>query len=148
MSDTKLFGIWIIVRDHASAKEAVRMSGLPALVMGGNAFVMAAIVAAQAVPNLPLAAAMAAVGVGLIGLAFRIRAGHGAWLPLVFFLFLLFAGATTYVSAAQWMVSPQPVVFGLKLVSSAVIQLFCIAMVGAGMTGWAWLRAKKIPLTF
>ncbi|WP_185968462.1 hypothetical protein [Paracoccus sp. M683] len=41
MSGPKLFGYWIAVKDAASAKEAVRMSGLPVLLMGANAALLA-----------------------------------------------------------------------------------------------------------
>ena len=73
-SNTKLFGYWISSVDEESAKEAVKMAGLPVLVMGGNAALTALISLSQQTPDLTLASWCAAISVLLIIVAFRIRA--------------------------------------------------------------------------
>lgn len=51
---TKLFGYWISSIDEDSAKEAVRMAGLPVLVMGANAAVVSLTTLVQTAPNLTI----------------------------------------------------------------------------------------------
>ena len=54
-SNTKLFGYWISSVDEEGAREAIKMAGLPVLVMGGNAALTALISLSQQTPDLTLA---------------------------------------------------------------------------------------------
>lgn len=148
MKDTRFFGFWIVVRDEISAQEAVKMSGLPVLVMGGNLMVTGAIDLAQSAPNMTLAAVIGILAMLLILLSFRIRAGHSGWLPLVLVLFGIFLVATAYASAIQWITATQPFGITLQLIASWIVQLFCIALVGAGLRGWNWLRKHEARISF
>ena len=89
-SNTKLFGYWISSVDEEGAREAIKMAGLPVLVMGGNAALTALISLSQQTPDLTLASWCAIISLLLIIVAFRIRAGKAGWLPLVLALFAAF----------------------------------------------------------
>ncbi len=148
MTDRKFFGFWIVMRDEISAKEAVKMSGLPVLVMGGNLMVMGSIALAQSAQNMTFSAAVGVLAILLILMSFRIRAGHSGWLALVLILFGVFLGGTAYISAIAWTTATQPFGITLQLIASWIVQLFCIALVGAGLRGWHWLRKHEGRISF
>ncbi len=140
MPKAKFFGFWITVKDQASAAEAVRMAGLPSLIMGANAVLLGLMEIVQQAPNTFIAAWFGFSGLLLVVISFRIRAGHGAWIPFVFVLFLAFFGAMTSAAARQWSELKAAPVLQTKLVTDWIVLLFCLALTVSGIMGWNWLR--------
>lgn len=148
MSDTRFFGFWIIVRDETSAKEAIKMSGLPVLVMAANLMLITLIQSVQINPNYRVLMVLTILGCLLGGMAFRIRAGHSGWIPIVLVLFAIFIAGKAYSTAMQWSLSALMQVFKLQIMSSWIVPLFCAALVSAGLKGWIWQRKHGLRISF
>ena len=145
---TKLFGYWISSTDEDSAKEAVKMAGLPALVMGANAALASLIALFQTTPNLTIVAWSAIIALLLIILAFRIRAGRSAWLPLVLVLFSAFLVASAFSSYIVWSVAREEPTSGGQIITGWIVPLICMVLVVAGFKGWLWLRTNGAKRNF
>lgn len=145
---TKLFGYWISSTDEDSAKEAVKMAGLPALVMGANAALVSLTTLFQATPNLTIVAWCATIALLLIILAFRIRAGNSAWLPLVLVLFSAFLGASAFSSYIGWTAAGHEPISAAQIITGWIVPLICMVLVLAGFKGWLWLKTNGSKRTF
>ncbi len=124
------------------------MAGLPSLMMGTNALLLGLMQIVQQAPNIAAAAALSVLGLILFGVSFRIRGGHGAWIPFVVVLFLAFLVAMAAASARQWFEAVQAPVLQAKLVTDWIIPLLCLAFAGSGMKGWSWQRRHGGRLSF
>jgi lysylphosphatidylglycerol synthetase-like protein (DUF2156 family) len=140
----KLFGYWPVINNSDSASSAAKMSGLPVLFSGLSTI---ATVAYQISPTKIAADFLmwGSLGLGLLLLivAFRIRAGHHAWLPFVLFPMLLVVLANTYetiggnnldVSKLSWL--------------SHVIAILMVILTLRGLRGWFWKRRNKVGMSF
>ena len=144
-SNTKLFGYWISSVDEESAKEAVKMAGLPVLIMGCNAALTALLALSQQTPDLTLAALSAAISLALIVVAFRIRAEKSGWIPSVLVLFaafLVISAFSAYVALMDFEIAR---INGVQIVTSWIVPLICSVLMVAGFKGWLWLKAKGLP---
>ena len=144
-SKKKLFGYWISSVDEESAKEAIKMAGLPVLVMGSNAALTALIALSQQTPDLTLAAWCAAISLLLIIVAFRIRADKSGWMPLVialFAAFLVISALTAYIALMDVGIAG---ISGVQIVTSWIVPLICSVLMAAGFKGWLWLKAEGLP---
>ena len=144
-SNTKLFGYWISSVDEESAKEAVKMAGLPVLIMGCNAALTALLALSQQTPDLTLAALSAAISLALIVVAFRIRAEKFGWIPSVLVLFaafLVISAFSAYVALMDFGIAR---INGVQIVTSWIVPLICSVLMVAGFKGWLWLKAKGLP---
>jgi uncharacterized membrane protein len=148
MSQIKLFGYWLPVHDDASARDAVRMSGLPVLFMGANAAVFALMEAVQPAPSTSLLASSLAISCILILLAFRIRAGHAAWMPLVVILFVVFLAASAFLTYLGWHLTGRAQAGAIQAVFSWIIPIICLVLVVGGVRGWRWLNSHEGKLSF
>lgn len=148
MSGTKLFGYWISVQDEASARDAVRMSGLPVLLMGANAALFALVTSVRPVSNPILLVSSVAIAFLLVLLAFRIRAGHAAWIPFVLILFAAFLGVSGFSSYSLWRLAGKTQTSGAHLVLSWIIPIICLVLVIGGFRGWRWLKSRQIGVSF
>ncbi|MDO5641810.1 MAG: hypothetical protein Q4G26_05400 [Paracoccus sp. (in: a-proteobacteria)] len=148
MSDPVLFGYWPAIRDADSAIGATRMAGLPVLMMGANAALLALIAAMQPDLDPVLISGLAGVGFLLALLAFRIRAGHAGWLPVVALLFLGFLGANLSLSYMEWQLAGQSQASGAGIVLRWIVPVICLILVIGGLRGWLWLRAHQIRRSF
>lgn len=148
MSKTQLFGYWLPVRDDASARDAARMAGLPVLVVGANAALFALMEAVQPAPYAPFLALAAATACILILIAFRIRAGHAAWIPFALILFLVFLTANSLLTYLEWeLVGRTQAATGLAMLSW-IIPVICLILILGGLRGWRWLRAHNSKMSF
>ena len=145
---TKLFGYWISSTDEDSAKEVVKMAGLPALVMGANAALASLVALFQTTPNLTIVAWSAIIALLLIILAFRIRAGRSAWLPLVLVLFSAFLVASAFSSYIVWTVAGKEPISAAQIITGWIVPLICMVLVVAGFKGWLWLRTNGAKRNF
>ncbi|MEJ8561010.1 hypothetical protein QTO30_07095 [Yoonia sp. GPGPB17] len=144
-SKTKIFGYWISCVDEESAKEAVKMAGLPVLLMGGNAALTALIALSQQSPDLTLATSCAAISLPLIAIAFRIRAEKSGWIPSVvvlFAAFLILSALSGYVALMDVGIER---IGGVQIVTSWIVPLICSVLMVAGFKGWLWLKTKGLP---
>lgn len=144
-SKTKLFGYWISCVDEESAKEAIKMAGLPVLVMGGNAALTALIALSEQSPDLTLAGWCAAISLPLIIIAFRIRAEKSGWMPSVLVLFAAFLGINVLTAYIALMDVGIVGISGVQIVTSWIVPLICSVLMAAGFKGWLWLRARRLP---
>ena len=144
-SNTKLFGYWISSVDEASAKEAIKMAGLPVLLMGCNAALTALIELFQPTPNLTLALWCAVISLLLIIVAFRIRAEKSGWMPLVLSLFAAFLVISALAAYIAFVEVGAARISGVQIVTSWIVPLICSVLMVAGFKGWLWLKAKGFP---
>lgn len=124
------------------------MSGLPVLMMGANAALLALIALVQLLPNMTVIASSAAMAVLLILLAFRIRAGHAAWLPFVLVLYGAFMIAGVHSSRAGWPLSGQTPVSDVLLLLNWVVPIICSVLMIGGLRGWLWMRSNEVKVSF
>lgn len=148
-SKTKLFGYWISSVDEDSAKNAIKMAGLPVLLLGGNVALSAFFAFFQRIPNLTVASWCAVISLLLICIAFRIRAGKTGWMPFVLVLFaadFILSAIYTYIMLmnAQGLGGADTRVY-VKVFASWVVPLICSVLIIAGFKGWLWLRANGFP---
>ncbi|WP_322890478.1 MULTISPECIES: hypothetical protein [unclassified Yoonia] len=87
---SKIFGYWISSVDEKSAKEAAKMAGLPVLLLGANALILALSGLVNQSASMTVAGSYLTMALCLSFIAFRIRAGHAGWIPLAGLLFLVF----------------------------------------------------------
>ncbi|MHA3913474.1 hypothetical protein [Halovulum sp. GXIMD14793] len=136
----RFFGFWLPVYDEKTAREAVKMSGLPVLVMGGNAALFALISAVGPTPSYGLATCFAAISLVLIVLAFRIRAGWASAVPIMMTLFVIFVVLNIYLSLTDYRLSGGGGVNAVRITLAWVIPAFCTAL---AFGGWRWLQKNR-----
>lgn len=146
MPQDRLFGYWISVHDETSARDAVRMAGLPILLLGVNAIITFVMAGANAAPSL-VAWITGAVGVLLIVMAFRIRSGHAAWIPVAFLLYGTFFAATLVNAAMALQSGDAGRMNGAALLINWVIPILCLIFTIGGLRGWRWLMNHKVRMT-
>ncbi len=128
-----LFGYWITIRDAASARYAVRMAGLPVLLIAANALLAATIMAVTLATldapigrnTLILLGLLVVAGLALGSIAFALRAGRAT---------ALVPAATTLSIAAfavQAMVSPPWLL---------IVPGLAVLLALSGLRGWFWLH--------
>ena len=132
----KLFGYWISSIDETSAKEAVKMAGLPILIMGANAALLTLISLVKPGSDLTTTTISAAVALSLIILAFRIRAGNAAWMPIACILFIVFTATSAVSSYFIWKITGANHITGTQVVMSWVVPAICVVFTLAGFKGW------------
>lgn len=142
------YGYWTPVHDQASAEYAVRMSGLPVLVMAVNPAIAALIMAVQPDPNPPRIVLSSLLAVMLVLLAFRVRMGRAGWLPLVLAVFTLFLAARAFAAFAVWDHAGGELVNGTMVVIGWVIPLICTVLVFGGVRGWRWMVANGVAVRY
>lgn len=148
MSDAKLLGYWISVTDEDSARDAVRMSGLPILVMGANAALLALLIAVRPLPDTGMIASAAVIATLLILLAFRIRAGHAAWIPFVLILFVAFLAASQFSAYIGWRLAGETPTASAHILLSWIVPAICTILMINGFQGWLWMRANGKKRSF
>ena len=148
MSEPTFFGYWIPVIDEASARDAIRMSGLPILLMGANAALLALVTSVQPFPDTVMIASAVAIAFSLILLAFRIRAGHAAWIPFALILFAAFLGVNLFSSYIGWQVAGQNTTVSGQILLGWIVPTICLILMVGGFRGWLWMRASKARLSF
>lgn len=134
--------------DEASAKDAVRMAGLPALAMGANLGLLTLLNAIRPVPVDPMMLVFSATtAVLLVLLVFRIGAGLAAWIPIVLILFAAFLGASGFSTYIGWPWAGL-VPFGrAQLVVGWIVPIIGLIFAVGGLRGWRWMRANKAKVS-
>lgn len=124
------------------------MSGLPVLVMGANGALLALVASVQPEPNPFLITSSAGIALLLILLAFRIRAGHAAWIPFVLTLFFAFMAASFTLSYLEWTLAGQTQIGGAQVALRWVVPIICLILVVGGFRGWRWLKSHGEKVSF
>jgi hypothetical protein len=127
-----LFGYWITIHDAASARYAVRMAGLPVLLIAANVLLAALIMAVTlATLDAPIGrnsriilGLLVAAGLALGSIAFALRAGRTALVPAAAALSIAAFNVQVVVSPPWLLIVP-----GLALLLAL-----------SGLRGWFWLR--------
>ena len=140
---------WAAVEDEPSARNAVRMAGLPVLLVGGAEALTALIAAIDTPPDSNTAISSAVVAVLLIIVAFRLRGGHAGWVPLVVLGFVILLALRVPASIAAWNAAGRNgIAVGTELLVGWIIPLLCLTLMLGGLRGWLWLRANGIRRGF
>lgn len=133
---------WASVDDESSARDAVRMAGLPVLIMAATEGLRAL---TQVIDGdqgaMWVSAGFAAL---LTVVAFRLRSGHAAWVPLVFLLFAVMTGFRLMQLVEGW----NAAVIVIQLLTGWIIPLLCALLMIGGLRGWLWMRAHGIRRSF
>ncbi len=148
MPRTRLLGYWIVSHDQASALEAVRMAGLPLLLMGFNLLVLALLTLSASPSLAAFALGMLGTALACIILAFRLRGGHAGWVPIVALLFVTYLAASLALTIFVTRASAIPNMSGTMIVTQWVIPIICLILISAGIRGWLWLRANGVKASF
>jgi hypothetical protein len=127
-----LFGYWITIQDAASARYAVRMAGLPVLLIAANALLAALIMAVTlATLDAPMGrnariilGLLVAAGLALGSIAFALRAGRTALVPAA-------TALNIAAFAVQAMISPP---------WALIVPGLALLLALSGLRGWLWLR--------
>ena len=141
----RFFGFWLPVHDAKTAEAAIRMAGLPVFLLG------LCLVAGQfgrfaiALGGRNLAPLLS---VGLIVLAFRLRAGGTALAPLATGLGVaIFAVQAAYVGMMVDAVGYGAVSVAIGL-AQLIVPAFAVALPLGGLRGWIWLRRHGVARGF
>jgi hypothetical protein len=123
----KGFGFWIDVKDRQTALFAVRMAGLPVLIIALSAL-LGALLAVTEAPTGPKSVTdttlLSIGGVLLTIMAFAMRAGVSWVVPAATIISVLGMGK-------QLLITP---VYGL------IVPIFAVLLTISGLRGWLWLR--------
>jgi hypothetical protein len=128
-----LFGYWITIQDAASARYAVRMAGLPVLLIAANALLAAMIMAMTLATldapmgrnALTILGLLVAAGIALGGIAFALRAGRATALVPAATALSIAAFAVQAVASPPWML---------------IVPSLALLLALSGLRGWFWLR--------
>ncbi len=122
------FGFWITVEDEASARYAVRMAGLPVLIIG-VLFVIGGLGSLDSMRGADPLTTWLTLGFGgaVILMAFGLRQGYAALVPIA-----------TAISGA---------LIALRLATAPayaiILPALILLLVVSGFRGWLWLRRNK-----
>ncbi|WP_316015998.1 hypothetical protein [Roseobacter sp. HKCCA0434] len=134
--------------DEESAMEAIKMAGLPILVIGANAALLALNSIAEQTSNYIVAKLSALIAVLLFILAFRVRSGHAAWVPFALILFVGFLVtniSATYMNAMTYGAFSS---FNGYILLGWIVPLICLLLAFSGLKGWLWMRANGMKISF
>lgn len=145
---TRLLGYWISSTDEDSAREAVKMGGLPVLVMGANAALTSLLAFFQTPQNLAIVTWCAIIALLLIIIAFRIRAEKLAWVPFALVMFAVFLVVNAFFSYIVWKAAGGGLINAVQIMRGWIIPLICIFLALSGFKGWLWLKANGTKSTF
>jgi len=129
----QLLGFWIFIKDEASARWALKMSGVVFLIssfghlVGAMLFLLAGdtFLGVFCLVMIPL----------LIFFSFRLRNGDNKLLPIfAAYLFLISA-----INVVAYFITPGSIAF-----ASLCLNLLCSFLVLSGLRGWFWLRKQGL----
>ncbi|NBR91159.1 MAG: hypothetical protein EBS68_14855 [Rhodobacteraceae bacterium] len=128
--------------------DAIRMSGLPVLLMGVNAALFALISLVRPFPDLTVILSAVAIAGLLVSMAFRIRAGRAGWLPIASALFIPFLGVSLFASYGAWQMAGRNSLANAQILLGWIIPVICLILIICGLRGWLWMRANSERLSF
>ncbi|MBG1232126.1 hypothetical protein F8B91_07245 [Aestuariivirga litoralis] len=136
------------VTDPASASEAIKLSGLPVIVLAFNSAFLAIELLFNADASPALMFAFLALAIVLVVIAFRLRKGHAGYVPFVAALFPAFLALVVLDSF-----SGPPAAGGLLtqiflVISKWIVPALAAILAYRGLKGWQWLRAQGTRMTF
>jgi hypothetical protein len=129
----QLLGFWIFIKDEASARWALKMSGVVFLIssfghlIGALLFFLASdtFLGAFCLVMIPL----------LILVSFKLRNGNNKLLPIfTAYLFLISA-----INVIAYFMNPGSIAF-----ASLCLNLLCSFLVLSGLRGWLWLKKHSL----
>jgi hypothetical protein len=126
----------------------MKMAGLSALAMGGNFALLALVYSIQQMPDFTRASSLAVIAFALACLAFRIRAGHGGWVPIVLVLYAVFLIANALLPFTVWHMSGKNGVVAITVIGNWVVPVLCAMLTLSGYRGWRWLKQNGIFVSY
>ncbi|AGT07523.1 hypothetical protein [Paracoccus aminophilus] len=88
--------------------------------------------------------AFAVIAALLVFIAFRLRAGRAAWVPLAFLAILSFLAVELFTSFHLLQIVEPSRAFDLFILAKWVVPLFCLVLAFSGLRGWLWLRRNGV----
>lgn len=138
-------GFWTAIDDEESARDAIRMAGLPLFLMGlGAGFIALGILLLEPVP---LFAAIVTIAIAalFILLALQLRARRVGWFPLAMLLYAAALGLNLVDSVMAWRQSdPLDDMARTLILIRWIIPILCLFLMLNGVRGWLWLRAHRV----
>jgi hypothetical protein len=137
------------IYDETSAQDAAKMAGLSCLMMGANGALLLLMSITDPDPDLGVVAILGGFSALMGALAFRIRAGFAAWVPIGFGLFIVCFLINMGVSYIAWQIGDAYIPFsGSLIVIQWLVPLFCLALSASGLRGWWWMRKNGGVMRF
>lgn len=131
---------WMPVNDEASARDAVKMGGLPILLIGFNTLVFCLIGFLQGSLSNTLVIGGVILSLLLVVFSFRIRSGKAGSLPYLSALFLIFFVLSALFSLIGNILQGGAVVGGVMFVVGLIVPVLAMLLSISGLRGWNWLR--------
>ncbi|WP_155122062.1 hypothetical protein [Martelella mediterranea] len=147
-SKAGFFGYWLPVDDEESARDAVKMSGLPVLVMGLNFVILSLFPSPYQATSDYSSVISGVVALVLIFVAFRIRGGHAGLVPGTTSLFCVFIVLNAVLPYIGYFLAGGRDLDLFRLTISLIIPAICAALALNGWRGWRWLRKNNLPTPY
>ncbi|WP_159082318.1 hypothetical protein [Paragemmobacter aquarius] len=138
------FGFRLPVVDGPTAIYAVRMAGLPVLLVGASAALRAVLEAVRPDRSVGFLAACVVAAVVLVAVAFRMRAGRAAWVPFAAVAVVAWFLLCLLAAFATWQSAPDVVLVRITIFTDLIVPVLCMVLLTGGLRGWWWLRRRAI----
>ncbi len=145
--ETAPTGYWFPITSEASAREAVKMGGLPLFILGFSMLILAITIFSETVWPIGLAFGSVALGIAFIIFAFRIRQDRPASLPYLIAIFLVYV-IVEFVVVVVLSVG----IFGaglgnlMLIVATHLVTFLAVAFAVRGLQGWRYLKRAGLPM--
>jgi|GEM_PF-2862299 len=147
MSDQPIpTGYWAPITDEATARDAVKMGGLPILALGVSLIFLARTAFVSTTMPLALVALYLAAAAVFIVFAFRIRSGRAASLPYLAALFFGFVLVELVLSFVYPVGSVDLGWSGFSIILNHLVTFLAAALAYRGLRGWRFLRRANVPM--
>lgn len=139
---------WVPVTDEASAREAIKLAGLPVIVMAFNSAFLAIELLFNAEASPALMFAFLVLAIIMVVIAFRLRKGHAGYVPYVAALFpaFLVLVVLTSFTGAKFTGSTLTSIF--LVISSWLVPAIAAVLAYRGLKGWQWMRGSHSKISY
>ena len=144
----KVFGFWLPIYNQDSAETAMKMGGLPILILGLNIALISTtnFMNTQITKGLFLTGLITALI--LIVFSFRIRGNKTASLPYLTGLFLCFFIVNTFISFVYSIALHGLSAGSTMFVITWIIPIFASLFAISELRGWWWMKKNNISMKF
>jgi hypothetical protein len=141
-------GYFSAITDEATAREAVKMGGLPILALGVSMLFLARTSFTATTMPLSLLLAYVLPALVFIAFAFRIRSGRAASLPYLAAVFFCFAIAELVFSFIYSAGSVGEGWAEISVLLTHVVTFLAAFLAYRGVRGWRYLKNAGLPMRF
>jgi hypothetical protein len=141
-------GLWAPIISEETAREAVKMGGLPILALGASVIVLARTGFTATTIHLAVILAYLIVGLIFIVFAFRIRKGRAASLPYLVAIFFCFSIAELFFAFVFSAGSVGEGWAEISVILTHIVTFIAAFLAIKGLRGWWYLRKAGVPMRF